>query len=165
MRSLIWLVIFLLLAVLVGACTSAPAPEPAAPAATEEAAASAPTEAPPAEEPAADAELPAIVHELQGADKMIALTAYPERVLMSPLAYLGYDWMCREGALNVGDLRDTWQLSAEEARTVIQELAGVYFWSETEGQLKPFPAQHTSDMFHGTGIIRAAITGVPLTVV
>ncbi|HXV43681.1 MAG TPA: hypothetical protein VEC96_11515 [Anaerolineae bacterium] len=114
----------------------------------------------------ADAELPSVVHELQeGADKMIALIAYPERVLMSPLAYLGYDWMCREGALNVADLRDTWQLSADEARTVIQELAGVYFWSETEGQLKPFPAQHTSDMFHGTGIIRAAITGVPLTVV
>jgi hypothetical protein len=113
-----------------------------------------------------DAELPAIVHELQeGADKMIALIAYPERVLMSPLAYLGYDWMCREGALSVADLRDTWQLSADEARTVIQELAGVYFWSETEGQLKPFPAQHTSDMFHGTGIIRAASTGVPLTVV
>ncbi|HXV43641.1 MAG TPA: hypothetical protein VEC96_11310, partial [Anaerolineae bacterium] len=54
-QSLAWLLIFLLLAVMVGACTSAPAPEPAAPAATEEAAASAPTEAPAAEEPAAEA--------------------------------------------------------------------------------------------------------------
>jgi hypothetical protein len=112
-----------------------------------------------------DAELPPIVHELQeGADKMIALIAYPERVLMSPLAYQGYDWMCREGALNVSDLRDAWQLSADELKTVIDELAGVYFWSDTGGQLKPFPAQHTSDMFHETGIVRATLTGVSLTV-
>jgi hypothetical protein len=66
--------------------------------------------------------------------------------------------------LNVTDLRDTWQLAAAELKTVIDELASVYFWSETGGQLKPFPAQHTSDVFHGTGVVRAALTGVSLTV-
>ena len=105
-----------------------------------------------------DDKLPAIVHELQeGADKMIALISYPERVLMSPLAYLAYDWLSRAGSLPVADLQATWQVSAPETEAVIQELASLYFWTKNEGQLKPFIPGHTTDLFHSTGIVRAAL--------
>jgi hypothetical protein len=103
-----------------------------------------------------DAELPPTVHELQeAADKMIGLIAYPERMLMSPLAYLAYDAMCRAGVLSVVDLRATWRLSQAEAEAVIQELGGIYLWTYDQGQLKPFPAEHMTDLFHGTGVMRA----------
>ncbi|GIK37756.1 MAG: hypothetical protein BroJett011_15890 [Chloroflexota bacterium] len=112
-----------------------------------------------------DAELPPIVHELQeGADKMIGIITYPDRVLMSPVAYLAYDWVCREGTLGVADLQAAFRLSAAEVEAVIQELGGIYFWTHDSGQLKPFPPQHNSDFFHNTGLIRAAISGVALTV-
>jgi hypothetical protein len=107
-----------------------------------------------------DSALPSIIHEMQeGANKLIAIITYPNRVLMSPLAYLAYDWMCRVGSLSVADLQTTWQLSAQEVEAVIQELAGIYFWTHTNDQLKPFPAEHPSDFFHGTGIVRATIGG------
>lgn len=112
-----------------------------------------------------DAELPSIVHELQeGADKLVAMITYPDRVLMSPVAYLAYDRMCREGSLAVADLRAAFGLSTPEVETIIRELGGIYFWTHADDQLKPFPPQHNSDFFYGTGIIRAAITGVALTV-
>ena len=107
-----------------------------------------------------DSALPSIIHEMQeGADKLIAIITYPDRVLMSPLAYLAYDWMCRAGSLSVADLQTTWQLSDQEVEAVIQELAGIYFWTHTKDQLKPFPAEHPSDFFHGTGIVRATSGG------
>ncbi len=103
-----------------------------------------------------DAELPPTVHELQeGADKMIGLIAYPERMLMSPLAYLAYDAMCRAGSLSVPDFRANWRVPQAEAEVVIQELAGIYLWTYDKGQLKPFPAQHPTDLFYGTGVMRA----------
>jgi hypothetical protein len=110
-----------------------------------------------------DSELPPVLHELQeGANKMIAMITYPDRVLMSPLAYLAYDQMCREGSLKVADLQAMWQLTPAETEAVVQELAGVYFWILTDDQLKPFPPQHNTDFFHGSRTIRAAIGGAAL---
>jgi len=102
-----------------------------------------------------DAELPPIVHEMQeGADKMVALIAYPGPALMSPAAYLAYERLVREGSLAVGDLRAAWGLSAQEALDVIQELEGVYLWTQAEGQISP--SGFRSDLFHDTGLMRAA---------
>lgn len=105
----------------------------------------------------ADDEFPPTVHELQeGADKMIARITFPERLLMSPATFLAYERMCEEGQIDVGDLQETWHLSNDETDAVVSELERVYLWKETERTLTP--TMFRSDLFHDTGIVRAADT-------
>jgi hypothetical protein len=102
-----------------------------------------------------DADLPSIVHELQaGADRMIARILYPERLLMSPVAFQGFTRMCEQGFLEVSDLQETWHLSPEEMAAVTAELEDVYLWKLTDGRLSP--SMFRSDLFHDTGLVRAA---------
>lgn len=120
-------------------------------------------EALPGEPP--DADLPPILHELQaGADKMIAQITYPERMLMSPLAYLTYDQMCREGKVNVDELRDKWRPSPATLESMIEELASIYYWNHRDGQLTPFPDGYNTDLFRNTGIMRATIQNIELSI-
>jgi hypothetical protein len=108
----------------------------------------------------ADADLPPLVHELQeGAEKMISLITYPERLLMSPIAYLAYDQMCREGEVRVDEIQARWQLTSSETADVVKELAGVYLWKETDGVLRS--TMFRSDLFHDTGVVRASAIDIP----
>ncbi len=105
-----------------------------------------------------DDELPPTVHELQaGAERMVSVITYPERMLMSPATYLTYDRISREGPLPRSAIQDRWGMSAAEADAVYRELARVYLWSEIDGQisLRAFRA----DLFHGTGVMRATWEG------
>jgi len=120
-------------------------------------------EALPGEPP--DADLPPILHELQaGADKMIAQITYPDRMLMSPLAYLTYDQMCQEGSVRVDELQTKWRVSTPVLKSMIEELGSIYYWIHQDGQLKPFPDGYNTDLFHNTGIMRATIQNIELSV-
>ncbi|MFN8475348.1 MAG: hypothetical protein U0822_24405 [Anaerolineae bacterium] len=107
-----------------------------------------------------DDELPPTVSELQaGAYLMVSVISYPERMLMSPATYLTYDRINREGPLPRSAIQDRWQMTADEAEAVYRELARVYLWSEIDGQigLRAF----RSDLFYGTGVMRATWEGTP----
>lgn len=106
----------------------------------------------------ADTDLPPILQELQvGADKMIAQIIYPERMLISPLAYLAYEQMCRQGSVSVAELQERWQVSAAEIETVVKELAGVYYWTLKDGRLTPSPENTTTGLFQRLGVMRAVV--------
>ena len=101
-----------------------------------------------------DDELPPTVHEMQaGASQMVSMIAYPERMLMSPIAYLTYDHICREGPVSIDAIQDAWLMTAEEAQVVYRELADVYLWSQPDGKISL--RFFRSDLFHNTGIMRA----------
>jgi hypothetical protein len=111
-----------------------------------------------------DADLPPVLSEMQtGADKIIAQIIYPERMLMSPLAYLTYDQMCRVGTVSVDELRAKWHVSVQALEAMIEELASIYYWIQQDDQLKPFPDGYNTDLFHGTGIMRATVQNIELS--
>ena len=83
---------------------------------------------------------------------------------MSPLAYLTYDQMCREGSVSVDELRAKWRLSNPALEVMIEELASIYYGVHQEGQLKPFPDGYNTDLFHDTGVMRAAIQNIELMI-
>lgn len=104
----------------------------------------------------ADADLPPILQELQPiAERVIAMISYPDRMLLSPMAYLAFEQMSRDGSVSVADLQTDWGLSDAALNSMIDELAGVYYWTNQSGQLKPFPENNTFDLFLKTGVMRA----------
>src|SRR5436309_1571753 len=57
---------------------------------------------------------PPIAHELQSAlEHVLPLISFPERVLLSPLAYLAYRSLCENGSLRLAEFREEWCLSVE----------------------------------------------------
>ena len=86
------------------------------------------------------------------AAKVCTVITFPEKALVSPVAFLVFESVCERGSVPLDEIRATWGLSQSALDGVVAELADHFVWNVTDGQLTLFGH---SDFMRGTGILRA----------
>jgi hypothetical protein len=96
---------------------------------------------------------PALERLTPAAMKVVALIAFPEQALASPVAYQVFNALCAGGPRSLEQIRHEWQLSEAELGDVVGELEEHFVWNASDGHLSLFGH---SDFMADTAIVRAA---------